>query len=197
MTRWMIRIHMYTGLLNFTALVLFGVVGIVATALPPHAERAQPEPGVELVEFEIPGGMDDRQLADHIQATLRIPLTGRPPDWTLKRDDDNNLRFRLPTPARGHEIVVLEAESRLRIETLLFPTWQYLIHLHEMVPSRVTPDLRIQAWAWYIEFSIWSLILMALSGLYLWLESRPGYRWAQVSFGVGSLIFVCFYWFVR
>ena len=197
MTRWMIRIHMYTGLLNFTALVLFGVVGIIATVLPPHAERTRPEPAVELVDFEIPGGMDDRQLADHIQATLRIPLTGRAPDWTLKRDDDNNLRFRLPTPARGHEIVVLEDEGRLRIETLPFHTWQYLFHLHEMVPSRVTSDLRIQAWAWYIEFSIWSLILMALSGLYLWLESRPGYRWAQISFGVGSLIFVCFYWFVR
>ena len=36
MTRWMIRIHMYTGLLNFAALVLFGVVGIIATVLPPH-----------------------------------------------------------------------------------------------------------------------------------------------------------------
>ena len=197
MTTWMIRIHMYTGLLNFTALALFGVVGIIATVLPPHAERTRPEPVVELVEFEIPGGMDDRQLADHIQATLQIPLTGPAPDWSLKRDDDNNLRFRLPTPARGHEIVVLEDESRLRIETLPFDTWQYLFHLHEMVPSRSTSDFRIQAWAWYIEFSIWALILMALSGLYLWLESRPGYRWAQISFGVGSLIFVCFYWFVR
>ncbi len=197
MTKWMIRIHMYTGLLNFTALGLFGVVGIFATVLPPHVERARPEPVVAFVEFEIPGGMDDRQLADHIQATLQIPLTAPAPDWSLKRDDDNNLRFRLPTPARRHEIVVLEEEGRLRMETLTFPTWQYLFHLHEMTPSHSTSDFRIQAWAWYIEFSIWALILMALSGLYLWLESRPGYRWAQISFGVGSLIFVCFYWFVR
>lgn len=197
MTKWMIRIHMYTGLLNFTALTLFGVVGIIATVLPPYAQRAQPKPTVSFVDFEIPGGMDDRQLADHIQATLEIPLTDLAPDWTLKRDDEGNLRFWLPTPARRYEIEVLEDESRLRLETLESHTWQYLSHLHEMVPSRSQSDPRIQAWAWYIELSIWSLILMALSGLYLWLDSRRGYLWAQISFGVGSLIFGCFYWVVR
>jgi hypothetical protein len=31
---------------------------------------------------------------------------------------------------------------------------------------------------------------MALSGVYLWLSSRPAHRWAQVSFAVGSAGFL-------
>ena len=197
MTKWMIRIHMYTGLFNFTALVLFGVVGILASLLPPHPQRPKPKPVVSFVDLEIPGGLDDRQLADHIQATLRLPLTGPAPDWTLKRDDENNLRFWLPTPARRYELVVLEDAGRLRLETLEFSTAQYLSHLHEMVPTRTGSDVRLQVWAWYIEISIWSLMLMTLSGLYLWLSSRPGHRWAQISFGAGTLILVLFYWAMR
>jgi hypothetical protein len=198
MNRWMMRIHMYTGLFNFTALVLFGVVGVIASLLPPHAERPRPEREVGEVAFEIPGGLDDRQLADHVQTTLALPLTGPAPQWTLRRDDDHNLHFRLPTPARSYEITVLEAEGRLRIETLQSASWQYLMSLHEMTPSRVaSSDLRVRAWAAYLELSIWSLLLMALSGAYLWLTSRPRHRWAWASLVVGTLVFVGFYWVVR
>jgi hypothetical protein len=198
MNRWMMRIHMYTGLFNFTALVLFGVVGVIASLLPPHAERPRPERAVEELEFEVPGGLDDRQLADHVQATLALPLTGPAPQWTFRRDDDHNLHFRLPTPARSYEVTVLEEEGRVRLETLQFAPWQYLVHLHEMTPSRVaSPDLRARAWTWYLELSIWSLLLMAVSGVYLWLDSRPRHRWAWLSLAVGTLVFAGFYWVVR
>ncbi|MCG6924557.1 MAG: hypothetical protein LJF30_04495 [Acidobacteria bacterium] len=58
-------------------------------------------------------------------------------------------------------------------------------------------DLRVRAWAWYLELSIWSLLLMALSGVYLWLSTRPRHRWARVSLVVGTLVLVGFYWVVR
>ena len=38
---------------------------------------------------------------------------------------------------------------------------------------------------------------MALTGVYLWLATRSGYRWAQISFGAGTAIFVVFYIAVR
>jgi hypothetical protein len=188
---------MYAGLLNTTALALFGVIGIAVTVLPKPQDRTPPEATVEFVDFQVPGDMDDRQLADHIQEHLAIPLTGPAPDWSMHHDRAGNLRFRLPTPARRYDIGVLEAENRLRIRTQDFDTWQYLFHLHEMTPAYARPDLRIQAWAWYIEFTIWSLIAMALTGVYLWLASRPGYRWAQASLAGGTIVFVAFYIAVR
>ena len=48
-----------------------------------------------------------------------------------------------------------------------------------------------------MELSIWSLMLMAISGAYLWAAARSSYRWGQIAFAAGLLIFVGFYWWVR
>ena len=197
MTFWIKRIHMYTGLLNSVALLLFGVIGIAVTILPRPRERTPPEAQVEVFDLEIPGDLDDRELADYIQAELAIPLTGPAPKWSFGRNDDGDFFFRLPTPARRYEVTALEAENQLRVRTQPFDTWQYLFHLHEMSPAHPKPDWRIQSWAWYIEFSIWSLIAMTLTGIYLWLVTRPGYRWAQISLAGGKAVFVLFYMAIR
>lgn len=194
---WLGRIHIYSGLLSSTSLAIFGIIGIAATVLPRPRDRAAPEPTIEYRNIEIPGDMDDRQLADHIQADLAIPLTGPAPNWSLRRDDDGNLVFRLPTAARYHDVVVLEAEDRLRITTQPRDLWQYLFILHELTPAHVRPDFRLQAWAWYIEFSMWALIVMPLTGLYMWLSTRPRHRWARVSLAAGTLAIVLFYAAIR
>ena len=103
---------MYTGLLNFTVLMVFGIIGVVATVLPKPPERQKPPSTAQVRDFPIPGGMSDRQLADHIQASLNIPLTGPAPDWALRRDRQNRLRVRLGTPARFHDIVVLRGAKQ-------------------------------------------------------------------------------------
>lgn len=197
LTLWIKRIHMYTGLLNFTVLIIFGIIGIAATILPNAEQRPRPPSTVELRDFPIPGGMSDRQVADHIHAALQIPLTAPAPDYALGRDDQNRVRFRLGTASRFYTIVVMENENKVQITTQPYDVWQYLFHLHEMTPTWVPPGLRNQLWASYMEFSIWSLILMSLSGVFLWLASRPKYRWAQVSFATGSAIFVLFYIAIR
>ena len=58
-------------------------------------------------------------------------------------------------------------------------------------------DWRVRLWAFYNEVAIWALITMALSGLYLWLASRPKYRWAWVSFLTGSGAFAVLYVLTR
>ena len=45
--------------------------------------------------------------------------------------------------------------------------WDVLFRMHESTLSHAAPDWRTQLWALYIEVSIWSLILMASSGIYL------------------------------
>ncbi|MDA1312698.1 MAG: PepSY domain-containing protein [Acidobacteria bacterium] len=197
MTRWIKKIHMYVGLLNFTVLVIFGVVGIAATVLPDPNKRPKPAPSARVIDYQAPGGLDDRGLADHVHATAKIPLTGTAPDWGIRRDSENNLRIRFGTAAARFETTLFEREGKLRIEKQPFDTLQFLFHLHEMTPSSAHPDFRTQLWAWYVEFAIWSLILMALSGVYLWLASRPRHRWAQVSLAASMAVFIAFYWVIR
>jgi hypothetical protein len=55
----------------------------------------------------------------------------------------------------------------------------------------------MRLWTWYNEFSIWSLIGMSLSGVYLWLASRPRYRPAIYVFAFGSLSFLLLYMLTR
>ncbi len=189
-TKWIKKIHMYLGLLNFTILVIFGIVGLSTSFLPPPPERERAKPEVRYVDYEAPVDLDDRALADHAYEALGLPLTQPAPDWSIRRNRQNNLRFRLPTLAKGHDVVVFEKESRLRVTTTKLDPWDYLFRLHELTLGHAAPDWRTQLWALYIELSIWSLILMTLGGIYLWLASRPKLRWAQMSFAAGVVSFI-------
>jgi hypothetical protein len=191
------KIHMYTGLVNFTILVVFAIVGLTAAFLPGPNQRPRPKAEVRYVDFTAPGGLDDRQVADRIYEELQLPLTSRAQDWNIRRGEDHNLRVRFPTASKVYTAVVLENESRLRLEIVPFDTWQFLSHLHESTPQHANPDWRAYLWSCYVEFSLWSLILMAVSGVYLWLASRPSYRWAQVSFGMGCGTLLLYYLLVR
>jgi hypothetical protein len=185
---------MYSGLVSFTAIMIFGLIGIAASLLPGPNERAKPEPVIKEIHFRIPGNLDDRQLADYIQKELDLPMTGPAPDWSLGRNQDNNLRFRLPTPGHFHSVIVKEAEDRLQITTQPFDSWQYLFHLHEMTPRARQSDLRVRLWAYYGAFNVWALIVMSLSGLYLWLSTkRRRLWWSKVAFLTGAISFVALY----
>lgn len=184
---------MYTGLLNLTVLAIFSIIGIARTFPSSNNVSSKSE---ELIDFDVPVGLADRELADHIQSALALPFTQPAPPWLLGRDADNNVRFGLPTAAHVYRITVLEKQHRLRVEKEAYVLWQYLFHLHEMTP-RGQPYLAMRMWAYYMEFSIWSLIWMAVSGVYLWLVSRRKLLWAQASFVTGIAVFVAFYLVVR
>jgi hypothetical protein len=49
----------------------------------------------------------------------------------------------------------------------------------------------------YNEVAIFALIFLSLSGLYLWLSSRPRHRLAQLSFFAGTGWFLVLYWLSR
>ena len=188
------KVHIYSGLISFTALVIFGLIGIASTLLPHPSERPKPEATVQEIDLELPGNLDDRQLADYIQAKLNLPLTRPAPNWSLRRDRENNLRFRLPTPGFFHDVRVMESEKSVRITTQPYDNWQYMFHLHEMTPRPGQTDIRVQLWAYYGLFNVWGLIIMSLSGLYLWISTkRLRLRWAQISFLAGTISFLLFY----
>jgi hypothetical protein len=55
-------------------------------------------------------------------------------------------------------------------------------------------DWAVGAWAWYIELAIWSLILMALTGVWLALTARWPFWWTKASLVTGTLGSVIVYW---
>ena len=191
------KIHMYVGLLNFTILLVFGITGLNATFQRSPATRPKVEPSVKIEDYTPPANATDKQVADHIQQT-RISGFAHPiPDWFLRRDKQNNLQLDFYSPNGMRRVIVLEKENKIRIENNPVGFWEFISRMHATTIRANAVDWHMRLWTYYTEFSIWSLIAMALSGIYLWLASRPSYKWALVSFAIGSGSFLILWWLTR
>ncbi len=197
MNRLIKQIHMYLGLLSWSIILVFGITGLWASLRPSPQRRAEPQPTVRYTGFAAAPNLNDQQVASQVWATLRIPLTGPPPAWSARRDAENNLTVGFYTQNGPTQVTVLEKEKRLRIESVRNNFWQFVDNLHSTTIARQATDWRVRLWSYSTELGIWTLILMGVSGAYLWLSSRPEHRPAQVLFVLGSGFFVVLYTLAR
>jgi uncharacterized iron-regulated membrane protein len=196
MQRVIRKIHIYLGLLNFCALTVFGIAGLTAT-FEPRPDARHPDTTTESRPFAAPPNASDKQVADLVFQQLHFPMSQPIPAWALHRDAQNHLQLDFWTFNVIHKVTVLEQEHRLQIENVNRNVWVFLNDIHTLTLNGHPPYLPIRLWQYYNEFAIWSLILMAVSGIYLWLASRPGFRWAQLSFAGGSGAFLILYFLTR
>ena len=74
MYRWMKKLHMYAGLLSFTAFIVWGVAGVAATFLPVPAERQPRKLETSYVPFEASGNANDQQVTDAMIKASGLPF---------------------------------------------------------------------------------------------------------------------------
>jgi hypothetical protein len=189
LTRWVRKIHTYTGLLNFSILLVFGIAGLTATVQPERRFRTD----VEVVEFRPPANVSDLDAARAAHAFLRLPLSHMPGRNVVHRDAANNVVFNDYTVNGPRVLTLLENPGQIRIERQRNSIWHYFDNLHASTVGESSNDVLMRMWTWYTEFAIWSLIFMSMSGVYLWLATRPAYRWAQLSFAAGCGLFLALY----
>ena len=191
MTEWIKRLHMYAGLLSFTAFCVWGIAGIYGTVLPDPRGRQAPDPSVRYADFKVPGNLGDQQVADRIIETLGLPFTrtGRKP----RRDEDNRLSITYYTPNGRRRLVLLEEENKVRIEAIQTGIWGFLNSLHVATFQHSQPAWPLKMWGLYNEFSIWSVLFMTLTGVYLWLATRPRLLWARYTLAASSGVFILYY----
>ena len=60
------KLHMYAGLLNLSILLIFGISGLWATFEPAPELRHRPDPQIEIRDFTVPAGLDDKAAADRV-----------------------------------------------------------------------------------------------------------------------------------
>ncbi len=182
---------MYIGLLNFSNLIVFGIAGLAAT-FQGGRDRILASESARYESFTPPPGATDRQIADLVFARFHFPLAEPVGDWALHRDAAGNLPLEFWTVNGIHRLLYQPKQNRVRIETIPSSLPFFLDDMHTVTELN-QKDWRMRAWAWYNHVAIWSLIAMAISGVYLWLASRPGYRVAQYSFAGGTAIFILLY----
>ncbi len=180
---------MYAGLLTFTAFAVWGVAGIHAVFLPAPGGYQPPEISeVRELPYEAAGDLDDKELARQINEFVNIPLAGG--HYNIHRDVEHNLVFFVFTVSGRREVTYLEERQVVRIEVRQNTLVQFLSSMHTSNSHRGPRVLAARMWGIYNEFSTWAFTFMTLSGVYLWLASRPGLLWAQLLAGTSAAIFV-------
>jgi len=191
------KIHMYLGLLCATALLVYSIAGLWAVSFVRPADRPRPAPETRFIDFQAPPNATDKQVVDLIWEAVAAPLTGKVPQFAIRRNRDHNLSTAFYSVNGLWRVTYLEKENRVQIEQSRNRLGNYFMAMHEAAPRHPAPDMRMRLWAWYNEFATWALILMPISGIYLWLGSRPEFRWAQISFALGTGGFALLYWLAR
>ncbi|MDZ4796981.1 MAG: PepSY domain-containing protein [Bryobacteraceae bacterium] len=177
---WIKKIHMYSGLLTFTAFVVWGITGVHAVFLPaPGQFTPPPVSSVREISFRAAGNLDDRKLAQAIFDAVDIPLAGG--RYNVHRDEQSNLAFNVFTINGGREVTFLEDKGIVRIAHRGNGLLEYLSSMHTANSRRHQLKPAVMAWGYFNEFSTWAFLFMTISGLYLWVATRPGLRWAQLT----------------
>jgi hypothetical protein len=187
MTRDLIqKLHTYSGLLTFVNLMVFGVVGLSATWGPkPEA----PAPEIRTEAFVVEPNLTDRQVAEKVCALLDLSLATPIQSAVIQHDAANNLLLDFWHANGRHRVTVFEHENRLRVEMMRNSLWSYLGTLHATTAAFHSGDWRMQLWADYNELAMWCFLAMLVSGVALWLLSRPRLGWAQWTLALGSALF--------
>jgi hypothetical protein len=191
---WMKKIHMYSGLLTFPAFVVWGITGIHAVFLePPDGYKPPPVSSEHDISYRAAGVLDDQQLAKAIVGFINIPLAGG--HYNIHRDAQSNLAFNVFTINGGREVTYLEKEGTVRVAHRRNSTLDYLSSMHTAHSRRHRQTASVRAWGWFNEMSTWAFLFMTISGLYLWIATRPTLQWAQISLGAMT-VFMMILWIV-
>jgi hypothetical protein len=140
-----------------------------------------------VVPVSIPANATDRQVADIVYESLQLPMTRPIPDWFLRRTPENHLLLDFYNINGIYRVVVLESESRVRVEHIRNSTWLFLEDIHAATPGDPVAPALVRLWGYWNELALWSLLGFCISGGYLWLATRPRFGWAWIALGVGTV----------
>jgi hypothetical protein len=184
---WVIqKIHIYSGLLTFAQLMIYGIAGLVAAFYGGGGERPKTPHRIQHIPFAIPPSSTDKEISALVYRTLDLPMAHPVPDWYLRHTPDNHLLLDFYNVNGIRRVVVLENEKQLRVEDIRNSWWLFLEDIHAATwGDAETPGL-MRLWGVWNELAMWTLLSFCASGLWLWLAARPGFAWAWIALGAGS-----------
>ena len=187
-----LRLHTCTGLLAFVNLMLYAVAGIAAL----FDARTAPAPVAWEQAFTEQAGQSDRAVAERVVRLLGLSLATPVHDFAIGHDAQGHLVLDFYHANGRHQVTVLDHPGRLRVKQTRATLWKYLTTLHVTTAAFHSGDWRMQLWAWWNEFAMWSLAVMAASGVCLWWErrgTRGTLRRVHRYTALGALVLVAVY----
>jgi hypothetical protein len=190
--RWNCKLHYYLGLYLLFFVWLFAFTGLLLN----HSQwkfaefwDSRQETAGETDIVAPPVAADLAQARDLMR---QLGIHGEI-DWTTTRSDPNRFEFRASRPGHIFEIKADLARLKAAVKRIDLNPWGVMRILHTFTGVR-QDDARngrdwilTSVWAWTMDAVAVGLILMVLSGYYMWYELPPKRKWGIIALGLGFL----------
>jgi hypothetical protein len=156
------RIHTFAALSTLVNLLVYAVAGVASRKLSPPTvtERAYVRAPTE----------SDHDTAERVVRLLNLPLATPVHSFNIVHDPTGRLVLDFYHANGRHKVTVFD--DRLHVEISQAPFGRYLSTLHDTTAVFRSCDRRMQLWAWYNEFAMWTLCVLVITGGWLAIERR-------------------------
>lgn len=171
MRKWMLNLHLYGGLVCAPYLLIFGFSSLLF-----NHHFAFVTPKTQPVNWEAPLSVEPLTNNDAMAESVRnsLGLMG----WTIPRQTPReagaDIEFDLERPGKSYTIHTELKQHRARVEERRNGFWQAVNSLHAL---GAVPNSRFTLlWGGYTELCTGFMVFAAISGLYLWINSKREQR---------------------
>jgi len=191
MNAWVRKLHLYSGLLNFSILMVFGIAGLVASARAPDIFQHPTLHTVTTQDFSVSPSASDKEVVGAIAEALHIRVAELP---NPQRNPRHQLTVDFYNPNGLRRVTLLEPDHRLQVETFRNSIWRFFDNMHATTLREGAPWTAQRLWGWYIEIATLSMIWMIASGIWLGLGQRWSLRWTHFSAALAVIAFGILYY---
>jgi hypothetical protein len=190
MRKWILNLHLYGGLICAPYLIIFGF-----SSLHFNHHFSFVNPPSKPIEWQapltVPSESDPLVMGRSVRDSLG--LIGWPIPQRSKRDAAGDWEIAIERPGKSYIIHTSFSEHRVRVEERHKGVWQVINSLHALpdVPNSRYAFL----WGFYTEVCTWFVFLAAVSGIYLWANSRRERRAGTITVlaaGLTAIGLMCF-----
>jgi hypothetical protein len=187
MRNFILKIHLYGGLLCSPYLLLFGLSSL-------HYNHHFTQPGDDRVTWTHPIRLDTsiekRKMGQAVRDSLG--LMGWGPWWEV-RQNDTETRVQITRPGKKYNVRIPNQGGVAEVEEIRLGYWRVINSLHALM--RVPNSTFMSFWGIYTEICTWVVLFSAASGVYLWTARKSERRigWSLLGAGSGSALFLIFY----
>jgi hypothetical protein len=194
MRKWVLRLHLYLGLVCCPYLIVFGVSSLNFNHPFEFTEPAEARVTWERQVALPPASTSNDAESEAVRDALG--LVGWTIPWETHRDEDSGgLHFGLARPGKHYTIHVPRPSGAVRVEERREGYWTVIRSLHgnKGVPSATV----MTVWGGYTELCTFFVLFAAATGVYLF-AARKSERWVGFSvLGVATLLSLLFMVYVR
>jgi hypothetical protein len=186
---WILRLHLYGGLLCCSYLLLFGISSLLYNH---HPEFAEPGGRTITWERDVTPGTWANDTAEAKAIHQELGLIGWAYDEHRQRNGD--LLFTASRPGKVYHIVASKGGTHVIVAQTSVGVWQVVRGLHGLEELPNSPFMNI--WGWYTELCTFVVLFAAVSGIYLWAMSRrrrTAVGWSVLGAAVVLSLFLMIY----